>query len=233
MNEQVKLEENLKKNKAKFFEITMVLLLSAIILYVIVHVLMSSSKINEGKFRTIDAVLTSQAILEDTSKSTQKWSFNISQKNTLSLLLKTSTKDVVNAKIKKIFCNNPNVEISDKNQEEIVVYANSGEELVLNTVINEDNLILYEINIVNKNILKNFVIPEGVSEIIYDGTIFKLANMDDEKLAFDISFELEIQEANGKKNTMEIKLKLPQSGLVQEGSVVKKLNKTNFIFKLK
>lgn len=232
MNEQVNLDENIKKRKAKFFEVTIVLLISAILLYAIVNLLMNNSKVNEGKFRVIDVILTSKATLEDTSKDTQKWSFNISQENTLSLLINASTKDIVSAKVKNISYNGSNVEIFQKNYEQEIIKANSGVELNLDTVINEDNSILYEINIVNKNILKNFIIPEGVTEIMHNGTIFKLAGMDDDDLAFDISFDLEIQEANGKKNVMKIELRLPQSGLVQDGSVVKDLSNSNFVFKL-
>ena len=90
---------------------------------------------------------------------------------------------------------------------------------------------LLELIIINENILKNWAIPEGVNEIIYDGRIFTTANMNLKDIQFKIRFDLVITESTGKTNTMKVEMKLPDEKLLVNGADVRRLDVYDFKFK--
>lgn len=102
----------------KTFTVVMTILISIILLVVIVKLIFSNYSFNEGKYKVSDAIITSTAYFEDKSNTTNEWMYDISQSNTLSLLI-TAPTDAVIARtyISNFSCNNSNVIISEDNKE--------------------------------------------------------------------------------------------------------------------
>lgn len=230
MDKSANIENSIKEKKKKFFLTIVVMLVSVAVLVVIVTLLFRNTKINQGKFRVADAIITCGASLEDKSNETGRWTYNVSQSNTLSLLISTNAKTYVNAYITDFVCDNPNVILSQKQSEDVYIKANTNEKLDL-TSLKAENTILYEINMVNKDVLNMYDIPQDVTEIKHDATIFKIANITTKDLKFNIQFNFNMQESNGKVNTMHIKMTLPNGDIVQQSNTVTKLRTSNFVFR--
>lgn len=223
-------EEKNNKKKEKFFTITITVLVSMITLIFGVKLLLSNSRINEGKFRVTDVILSCIAEFEDTSDSTGRWTYNVSQVNELSLLIHSGTSRNITATITNFKSSNPNIVISEKSSVN-EIKANENEKLELTTLLEEDS-VLYEIKVINKNVLDNFELPQGITELTHNATVFSLANISVKDLMFTVSFDLNMQEA-GKTYTMKISLELPYGNILENGSSVQRLDKSNYIFKLK
>ena len=205
-----------------------------VILLIAVKLLFKSDSVNEGKFRVSDAILTSSAKVENKTNLNQKWSIDLSQNNKLSMLLVASE----NAEIDSIFIDDistskDNIVIYQVENENKMTITEENNKMDIEYTLDENGQILVELNILNENILKNYVIPEGTNEIVYDGRIFKTAGLGLKDIKFKISFKLIITEKTGKSNVMKVKLTLPYEELLKDGASVRRLDLSNFRFKVK
>jgi len=231
-SENIQIDSNIKSKRKDFFVIAITLLISIVILILLVNVLMSNSKVNEGKFRTTDVIVSSTAILEDTSDVTKKWTFTVHQSNKISILVVPSI-DKFNARIIDIVSTKKGLEIYQIGKEEEKINIGNSDKLDLVTTVNEDGTVLYEIEIINKNVLSNFEIPSETTEITHDATIFNIAGITNEKLEYSLAFKLELQDETGKTSVMNVSLKLPQGDITESGSLVTRQNLSEFVFKVK
>lgn len=231
-NENIQIESNLNNKRKDFFVIILTFIISIIVLILLVNALMTNSKVNEGKFRVSDVLLTSTAVLEDTSDITSKWTFNVHQNNKISILVIPST-DAFSAKLTDIAATKSGVELYQVGNEDEKINIDNTKELKLVSTVKEDGNVLYEIEFVNKNVLENFEIPSTTTEIMHDATIFKLAGLSNKDLQYTVAFKLNLQDDMGKMSFMNISLKLPQGDLVTNGSSVNRLDLSEFVFKVK
>lgn len=231
-SENLKKEQDINKKRKDFFVIIITFIISIIVLIVLVNSLMNNSRVNEGKFRVSDVLLTSTAVLEDTSKETAKWTFNVHQKNKLSFLIVPSD-EKFSAAITDIAATKKGLEIYQTGNEENKIVIADSPSLQLVTTKNEDGTVLYEIEILNKDVLKNFQIPEETIELSHNGTVFGLAGIKSKDLEYTLVFKFEMIDSNGKRSVMKVNLKLPQGDITTKGSSVSRLNLSEFVFKLK
>lgn len=231
MNEQENIENKFKSNSKNIFFILVAIIISAVILAVLIQLLLVNSKVNQGKYRVSDAIITSDTKFIDKSKETGTWSYDVYQSNLLSLLVSTGS-EISRAYISDISATDSNIEVSQQDFDG-AVYANTGSDLELAFDISEDGNVLYEINIINKGVLNNFEISSDVEEIKHDASIFKLAGISNSDLQFDISFNLNIQEKDGRLSVMKVQLKLPYKDIIESGTSVTRMDIGNLVFKLK
>jgi len=231
-NENIQIEGNFNNKRKDFFVIVLTFIISIIVLIVLVNALMTNSKVNEGKFRVSDVLLTSTAVLEDTRDVTSKWTFNVHQNNKISILVIPST-DAFSAKLTDIAATKSGLELYQVGHEESKINIDNTKELKIVSTVNEDGNVLYEIEFVNRNVLQNFEIPSETTEITHDATVFGLAGLTNKDLQYTVAFKLQIQDSTGKTSVMNISLKLPQGDIVTLGSSVNRLNLSEFVFKVK
>lgn len=231
MNEQENIENKFKSNSKNIFFILVAIIISAVILAVLIQLLLVNSKVNQGKYRVSDAIITSDTKFIDKSKETGTWSYDVYQSNLLSFLVSTGS-EISRAYISDISATDSNIEVSQQDFDG-AVYANTGSDLELASDISEDGNVLYEINIINKGVLNNFEISSDVEEIKHDASIFKLAGISNSDLQFDISFNLNIQEKDGRLSVMKVQLKLPYKDIIESGTSVTRMDIGNLVFKLK
>ena len=231
MNEQENIDNKFKTNSKNVFFILVAMIASAVILAFLIQLLLKNSKINQGKYRVSDAIITSQTEFIDKSKETGTWSYDVYQSNSLSLLVSAGA-EISRAYISDIHASKSSIEISQQNSD-IAVFANEEAVLELASDVSEDGEILYEINIKNKGALNNFEISSDVNEIKHDATIFKLANITNSDLQFDISFDFNIQEKDGRLSVMTVQHKLPYKDIIESGSSVTRIDVGDLVFKLK
>lgn len=232
MSEQENINEKVKENGKKVFFVLVSLIVAAVILVFLIKLLFVNNKINQGKFRVSDALLTSVAEFIDKSDETGKWSYDVWQNNVLTLLINTSDTEISRAYISDVQSFRNGIELSQKDSE-ITLLSDSQGELDLLSDVSDDGTVIYEINITNKKALESFEVPEDITEITHDATFFAYAGIDEEDLTFSISFNLNIQETNGNENVMKVELDLPQGDITQTGTNVTRLDLNNFVFKLK
>ncbi len=232
MSEQENINKKVKENGKKIFFVLVILIVSAVILVFLLKMLFVNSKINEGRFRVSDVILTSGAEFIDKSKETGVWAYDVWQNNTLALLINTSGADISRAYITNVQAFNSGVEVSQKGTD-ISIVSGSASELELATDVSGDGDVLYEIDITNKAVLNNFEIPSDITEIKHDATIFALAGLKTDDMKFSVSFVLNIEEKNGRENTMNVSIDLPCGNIVESGVTVTRQNLENFVFKMK
>lgn len=219
--------------KQKVFWGLLTIVISVVMLFVIIKLVLKTDEINEGKFRVSDCILTSTAELTNKSKLNGKWSIDLSQKNKLSMLVTAAE----GAEISKIVAtdisvNKGNITISQLNHENKIEIKDTLKDLELEYTVDENNQILLELVVLNENILKNWSIPDGTNEIIYDGRIFETANMKLKDIQFKLKFKLKIIESTGKTNTMKVEMLLPNEELFINGADVRRLSLSDFKFKV-
>lgn len=222
-------------DKRKIFEILLTLFFSVITLVIVIKLVFKTENINAGKFRVSDVILTSSAELEDKTKQNNVWSLNVSQKNLISILINVANE----AKIDRIYISEAKVSNNKKivfyvlNNENRIELNKKKQDLEVDYTLNDDNTIKIELVALNENILKNWHVPETIKEIICDGRIFNTAGLTLSDLEFELSFKLNIVETDGKINSVKVKLKVPNEELVLNGADVRRLDKTDFKFKVK
>lgn len=229
MSEQKILSKS-RENGKKVFFVLLSLIVAATVLGFLIKLLFVNSQINQGRFRVSDVLLTSVAKFVDKSKETGKWTYDIWQDNTLTLLINTSGAEISRVYISDVQTSKNGIELSQKNSEASLL-CNSQGELELATDVSEDGDVIYEISITNKEVLNNFEIPADITEIRHDATIFKLASVNTEDLSFSISFNFNIQERNGKENVMKVAIDLPYGDIIESGTAVTRLDLQNFVFR--
>lgn len=231
MNEQENIDDKIKTNRKNTFLIMVTLIISGVILAVLIKLIFANSKINQGKYRVSDAIITSGTEFVDKSKETGTWMYDVYQKNLLSLLV-SSNAEISRVYISDIYSDKSDIEIRQQDSD-LSVYANENLKLDLASSISDDGDVLYEISITNKNALNNFNISDEITEIKHDASIFKLANITNADLKFSISFNFNIQEKSGKVSTMKVKLNLPYEDMIENGASVTRLDVGDLVFKFK
>lgn len=221
-------------DKRNIFYILLTIVLSILAFVLTLKLVFRTEKINEGKFRVVDFIVTSTAELTDKTAENDVWSLNISNRNVLSMLI-TKTED---AKINKIYISDLKV----KSKKPIAFYMLDNEaKLTLTNVpqkldveyeIEENGQIKLEMVALNENVLRNWEVPEGTDEIICDGRIFNMAGMGLKELEFDLKYKLNIVDDMGKTNTVVVSLTLPAEELLTNGADVRRLDRTEFKFKV-
>lgn len=234
MNENTnkQIDVNIKSRKQDIFAIAITLVISIFVLVILVNILMTNSKVNEGKFRASDVIVISTAVLEDTREDTQKWTFNAHQKNVVTFLVEPFV-DNMEAYITDIASTKSGLEIYQAGNENLKINIDSNDSINLTSKLNEDGKLIYEIAIVNLNVLKNFEIPNEINEIMHDATIFEKAGLKNEDLEFLITFKLNIKDSTNKLSVMNVTLELPSGNITSSGSSVNRLDLSQFIFKVK
>lgn len=228
-----------EKNIMKYI----VIIAISILLVVIItqYVLNPGDKINQGKYRVTDSVITSSIIInqkQDVVDDISNMTLDISQENILSLLI---TKDykISKATVDNISISDPikkgNIYISqnkdnkiyDINRETVVdIYCEDYSE-------NETEQYKIDLKIVNDECLKDVNLPSQTNVVRFDGTILELLNQNIEEYIFNVSFNLNLYDEIGNKFTCKIKLKLPDEELIKSGLVVIRDDNSNYVFKAK
>jgi hypothetical protein len=243
----INLKINNKKNK--FINILIGIISLAIVVLLCTFLLDATGKINQGSFRVNDLVISSTVAIVDnevkkeTTDTTQKTEFSLSdlrldvtQKNEISfLIVKTSDSEIADIYIDNIKTNYPvlteNMFIYQKEDNKIDLKTENIK-LTLNKE-DKDGQYLIKINIDNSNCIKGAVIPEATTSIVYDGTVFKVLNTKISDIVFDIEFNLNITDSNGRTNICKTKLYLPSELLVTNGISIIKEVPGNFPFRIK
>ena len=220
--------------KRKIFWWLITVGIAMLLLLVAIKLIFKSDGVNEGKYRVSDVILTSQAEVENKTSVNNTWSIDLSQNNKLSMLMVAAEdSEIESIKLEDISASKGNVVIYQTGHENKLNITEENNQLDIEYKPDENGRILVELNILNENILKNYTVPEGTNEIVYDGRIFNTAGLGLKDIKFNISFKLVITEKTGKENVMKVKLTLPYEELLTEGASVRRLDLSGFKFKVK
>ena len=226
---------------SRFLTLLVVVLVIALVITVVSLIMDRNGKFNAGNYRMQDVVVTSTVNVKDNSdvnknlESLSDIKLSLSQNNKISFL---TTKD---DNISEIYIDN----ISVKNPEKvgefyISVINNDTKELVSNikdkikiTPNVQENGNYIEVDINNEFFEKELSIPENLKSVKFDGTILPKYSIDLKSLMFDVSFDLNILQKDGKINTCNVKLTLPNQDLMLVGTSITRKNLADFTFKIK
>jgi hypothetical protein len=218
----------------RIFNILLTIILSLILFIFTLKLVFNTDKINEGKFRLIDAVVASVAELVDKTDVNNAWSLNVSQRNTITLLIMPAS----DAKISRIYLSeiktnskNP-IEFYALNDENRITLNNEPQRLNLDFALEENGQVRLDLVALNENVLRDWRVPAEIKEILCDGRIFNVAGMSLKDLQFNLQFTLNIVETNGKLNTLKMNINLPTKYLLENGIDVRRLDRTEFKFKV-
>ena len=231
----------MKKNNI-VFKLIIFIVAALIVVFVCMYLLNNEGKINQGNFRVNDAMVKSSLDVkeeengDENSKLTSLTDIKVSvnQVNTLSLLLVSDVKPT------RVYIDN--VEIKKANIGNVAIYNDIDEEIYSDNIsidgadlipTEKDGEYLVELKINNMNIISNKNLPEGTNEVSYDGRLLKFYSMNVNDIKFDVKFKLNIIDDNGKINSSNIKLTLPNSDMVTNGISVVRLPVSNFVFSVK
>lgn len=221
-------------DKQKIFWAFLTIILAVLALFLIVKFILKNEGFNEGRFRVNDVIITSTAELADKTEQNGAWSLNISQNNVLSILISMAE----NTNIKRVYLS----DLKAVGEKEIVFYLKDSENRIhLNRkkqdldieYLIDNNTMLLEFVLLNENIIKNWKIPQDLKEIICDGRIFETAGVSKQDLEFNLSFKLNIVETSERINTVNIEVKVPNDELLTNGADVRRLDISEFKFKVK
>lgn len=227
------------KKKRTILTLLIVLVSIALVVGICVYLLDTSGKINQGNFRINDAVVKS--MIETTEKEQVEGEnaisnivFDISQKNTLSLLI------AKNVKMNQMYLNNFKLEKPNKTNQFYLSQASFDEKITTfdqNTVVNiypteKEEQYYVELNINNDNCVQDVNVPSETKLVKFDGTILDLLNIRVSDLMFKLSFDLTIVDETGKKNVCPISLSMPTEGIVTNGIDVIRQDLANYRFKI-
>lgn len=223
-------------DKKKIFIAMVTIIISLAILVIVINLIFNNnSKINQGKFRVSDALLTSSAILKEETKG--EWTFDISQNNKLALLIQS----VENTKIKEIYLE----KIRVNGKEDINIYIEQLNhklsykyEEIKNKRVNiyadeQENGYLVELDIINKDVVTDFTIPEDIKVVRHDGTMLNIAGIKASEVIFRLRYNLVIIEPEGKVNKCEFDIRIPNEKVITEGTTIERLNVQDLVFKVK
>ncbi len=223
-------------DKKKIFIAMVTIIISLAILVIVINLIFNNnSKINQGKFRVSDALLTSSAILKEETKG--EWTFDISQNNKLALLIQS----VENTKIKEIYLE----KIRVNGKEDINIYIEQLNhklsykyEEIKNKRVNiyadeQENGYLVELDIINKDVVTDFTIPEDIKVVRHDGTMLNIAGVKASEVIFRLRYNLVIFEPEGKINKCEFDIRIPNEKVITEGTTIERLNVQDLVFKVK
>lgn len=224
-------------NKNKFFTAVITLGISAIILIAIVYFTFNNNKINQGNFRITDSILSSIVELEDKAENPGEWKYDISQNNKISMLVQK----IGDAHVKEIYIKD--IKIKSKNDVNIYIEQDKydlryeykdikNEKVNIYTEETEAGDYLVEFDVKNKNIVKDFGVPEGIKEIRHDGTILNIAKIAISQIQFKVKYNLVVVQDNQKTNTCKVEIEMPDEKIAVDGFFVKRLDSSNYNFKV-
>jgi len=250
------------KNKKKNFINIVILLISLIIVVILsMYLLDNTGRINQGSFRISDLAIFSIATIDDngTQKKTDDIAtetvepavenpitsfsdlrLDVSQKNVITMLIaKVDNADATEIYIDNVKINYPvlteNMYIYQKEENKIDLKTENIK-LALDKE-DKDGQYLIKLNIDNINCVKQAAIPataiETATTIAYDGTIFNVLNTKISDITFDIEFNLNIADSNGRLNICKMKFVLPNELLVTNGISIINQGSENFQFRIK
>lgn len=219
--------------REQFFKICIVCLISIILLIGIYKIITTSLKVNQGKYRVADVVVTSTADIVSRTEENAYLSFDASQKNTISLLIVPSDAKTESISLENVTITGKNnsIYISQKDREEVLV--SDIQVLPIDVQYREDGNILLELEITNQNILTNKKLEDDVEELRYDGRVFKDAGLTLQDLTLDIDFDVKIVEENGTENILNVEMNTPNEKFLTEGYHVERMDLGSFVFKTK
>lgn len=220
-------------DKKKIFWVLITVVISVILLIVIINLVFKEDAINEGKFRVSDVILTSTAEVTNKTQKNGVWSIDLSQKNKLSMLITGATGvNIEKIYLSDITANKGNVVFSQLDNERKIHINNKKQELDVEYVLDENNQLLLEFVAINENILKDWIVPDSIKQIVYDGRAITTAGFTLKDIQFKLKFKLNIVESTGKTNTLKVEMLLPNKELVTNGADVRKLGLSEFKFKV-
>lgn len=225
--------------KSKNLLIFLIVIISVLIIAGVSYIVFDNNgNINQGNFRVNDVVLKSEVEVTEnktsgTADSISSVLFNLSQKNTLSLLISREAKASIiyldniylKAPTKKgsMYIYQTGTDIEDiTSQDKIDMYP-----------VEKDGQYLIEISMDNIDFLKDANLPEETKSATFDGTILNLLNIGISDIKFEVSFSLNILDENSKLNTCKIKLKLPENELLINGISINRKDAGDYAFSVK
>jgi hypothetical protein len=232
----------MKKNNKTLFIFLAIIVAIAIIACAFYILLDTKGKINQGVFRTNDALITSLVTVEEKQENKDQsmisdFLLDLSQKNVISLLIPKESE------INDIYIDNIKVKYPNKKGKMYITQPNSKDKIELTEDIKEkkvniytedkENQYLVEIEIDNMDFAKDVKVPEDTKVVRFDGTLLSLTGMDIEEIMFEISFDLNILDKANKLSACSIDLKLPGYELANSGIGVTRGNLNDYIFFLK
>lgn len=223
--------------KSKFFTVVITIVVSAAILMTIINIIFDNSKINQGNFRISDTVLSSIIELEDKSEGNNGWTFDVSQSNKISMLVTANSgskiKEVYLEKVAVSSKKNVNIYLEQEKYDVNYHYAEiKNKKVNIYTEEQENGSYLVEFDILNKDILSDYIVPDEIKEIRHDGTILNLAGIAISDITFSLKYNLVVVEQTGQINTCKIKISMPDKKLATEGLSVERLSNEDFNFKV-
>lgn len=194
--------------------------------------------INQGNFRVNDLVVESSLdIVQDQEDNVSELSnmvLDISQNNTLKLLIAKNIQ-IESANISNIKLTSP-VKVGNMsiNQTGYELVSDINEDTIINIYPEEKLDQSYiELNVNNNNCITNVSVPSQTNVVKFDGTILNLLNQNIDELKFDLSFDLNIYDSDGVKNTCKFNLKVPDNTLKDNGISFNRMSVSDYIFKVK
>ncbi|MDD4375239.1 MAG: hypothetical protein PHR25_00430 [Clostridia bacterium] len=222
--------------KKKIFIAMVTIIISLAILVIAINLIFNNNfKINQGKFRISDALITSSTILKEKTKG--EWTFDISQNNKIAILIQSADNvKIKEAYLEKIRVNSKEdvrIYIEQENHKISYKYEELKNEKVNIYVDEQEKGYLAEFDIINKDIVTDFAIPEEIKEIRHDGTILNIAGIKASEITFRLRYNLVIIEPEGKINKCEFDLKIPNEKVIAEGTTIERLDVQKLSFKVK
>ena len=228
--------------KKRSFVIILLILIAVVVITIITNILLDTTgSINQGKFRVNDAVIKSMINVDEIENKSEEGqnaleslSLNISQNNSLIMLIEKS-EEIDKIYLDNIKLTNPEVvgafEFSyGDNEKNVFDISNEQVEIYKKE---QEGQYLVQINFDNKNFLTNAKIPDGVNLVTYDGTILRTLDIPIAKLKFNLRFNLNIVEKTGKVNVCKIELNLPNEELLSNGIDIRREDLSGYRFKIK
>lgn len=232
----------MKKNNKALLIILIIIVSIAIIALTFYILLNNKGKINQGTFRTNDALITSLVTVEEKQENKEQSMISdllldLSQKNVLSLLIPKESE------IKEMYIDNIKVKLPNKMGEMYITQPDRNEKTKLSENMKnqrvdiysseKENQYLVEIEIDNMDFAKDVKVPENTKIVKFDGTLISLTGMNIDDLKFELSFDLNIMDSSDKLSACNISLKLPGYELATAGIGVKRENLNDYVFYLK
>ena len=230
------------KNKKNILLSIIVGIVSLLIVLCVFYILLDNSgKVNKGSFRVNDAVVTSVVTVEEKQEDKQESMMSdlildLSEVSTISILI---PKD---SEINELYIDNININLPNKYENMYLTQPNSeekkelveGENGTFNlTAQDKGEQYLVEIEIVNSNFAKDVKIPVDTKVVRFDGTLLSLTGMNVEDIIYNISFDLNISNKQGKTSVCSLKYKIPDYDIASFGMSVTHCNLNDYIFTLK
>lgn len=227
-------------DKVKGISIIIIAVVSVIVTILIANVLLDTTgKVNQGNFRISDVIVESSATLtevQDKDLKLEKLSdivFDISQINTLSILIESNVK-ATEINIENLIVTDPllkgKMNISQKDHDKYDITP----ELTSFPIYleQEDGKYVIRLLVDNDNVITDKSVGEDIEKIQYDATIFKTLGIDVSQLKFNISFDIVIKDETGKTVKTNINLTMPTDETFSKGMSILRQDVTNYIFSI-